>query len=583
MGWMDDLDGSGVCAPTEQNHLGMLRHEATQIYLAAHWADIYNGDARDATGAVLPGMERAKRLGAAGTPAVLEFGHTEFAALHGMHPLSGQNLMRDGLNLRHRHPLLWARIRSAQARVWQARKVAQACAHLDHEQARWVDAATAGYSDTLSWGRFEALVAAKVIEVDPAAEEARRRAAAAERFVRTGQCNEHGLKTLVAKAEAGDVIWFVAMADRIALILAAGGDTDSADVRRSKAIGILANPAQALQLLTDFEDQLAANRATARPPGSDDADRPDDGGNGDNGDNADRPDDGGNGDNGDEGDRPDDQQPEDEGDRPGDQQPEDDDPEVVGEGDVHPSENDADDPAPETHPCPTCSGEGAVTGDPAAFTKPVRVDPKKLLPPATLYIHLSQDSFTRDPNTGVARFEGYGPISVAQAREFLGTHCAVTIKPVIDIAGQVPVDAYEVPAAMGEALHLRNLADVFPFGTNMSRKKDKDHSVPYLSPDKGGPPGQTNMGNLGPLIRFHHRIRTHSRWRLKQPEPGLYLWRSPHGWIYLVDHAGTHNLGNTATAHALWDNAGRKNEPAVELTPADDIIEYEPAHENQIA
>lgn len=224
MDWMADLDGEAVCAPTAGNHRALLEREATQIYLAVHWADLYNGDARDATGRLLPGMERARRLGAAGTPRVLEFAHTEFAALQDMHPLTGQRLIRDGLNLRHRHPRLWARIRSGQVRVWAACKIAQQCAALDHDQALWVDAATAEYSDTLSFGRFQTLVAARIIEVDPDAEEARRRAAEAERFVRTGQCNAHGLKTLVAKAQAGDVIWFVAMADRIATILAANGD-----------------------------------------------------------------------------------------------------------------------------------------------------------------------------------------------------------------------------------------------------------------------------------------------------------------------------------------------------------------------
>jgi len=237
------------------------------------------------------------------------------------------------------------------------------------------------------------------------------------------------------------------------------------------------------------------------------------------------------------------------------------DPELVGEADVHPSRNDADDPTPARSPCGIC---------PAVFTR-VRIDPKKLLPPVTLYLHLSQDSFTRDATTGVARFEGVGPVTVAQAREFLGAHCAVTIAPVIDLADQVPVDAYEVPTVMAEALHLRNPADVFPYATNLGRRKDKDHTVPYLHPDNGGPPGQTHLGNLGPLTRFHHRIRTHSRWRLKQPHPGVYLWRTPHHRHYLVDHTGTHDLGTQATARAIWDTAGTP----LQLIPDDHTIEYE--------
>src|SRR6185503_817385 len=69
------------------------------------------------------------------------------------------------------------------------------------------------------------------------------------RFVSTGQSDEFGLKTLIVRANAGEVIFFVAMCDRIAQCLLADGDTDPVDVRRSKAVGILAQPALALALL----------------------------------------------------------------------------------------------------------------------------------------------------------------------------------------------------------------------------------------------------------------------------------------------------------------------------------------------
>ncbi|HEX6246482.1 MAG TPA: hypothetical protein VFZ64_01310, partial [Nocardioidaceae bacterium] len=105
-----------------------------------------------------------------------------------------------------------------------------------------------------------------------------------------------------------------------------------------------------------------------------------------------------------------------------------------------------------------------------------------------------------------------------------------------------PVDGYEVPARMREALHLRQPACSSPWGTNLSRRKDADHVVPYLPPDRGGPPGQTGMGNLAPLSRFPHRVKTHGRWRLRQPRPGVYEWRSPHGYWWRIDHRGTHPL-----------------------------------------
>src|SRR3954451_12649209 len=122
-------------------------------------------------------------------------------------------------------------------------------ADLTAAQARFVDEATTPYVDTLAWAAFTRLVEARIIEADPAAAEARRVAPALERFVATGRSSEFGLKTLIARANAGEVIYFMAMCDRIAQILALEGDPDPADVRRSKALAILANPARALAML----------------------------------------------------------------------------------------------------------------------------------------------------------------------------------------------------------------------------------------------------------------------------------------------------------------------------------------------
>jgi hypothetical protein len=69
-----------------------------------------------------------------------------------------------------------------------------------------------------------------------------------------------------------------------------------------------------------------------------------------------------------------------------------------------------------------------------------------------------------------------------------------------------------------------------------------DHTIPYLSPDKGGPPGQTGIGNLGPHVRRNHRRKTHAGWQVRQPEPGTWLWRSPTaGSTWSTPPAPTHS------------------------------------------
>jgi len=168
-----------------------------------------------------------------------------------------------------------------------------------------------------------------------------------------------------------------------------------------------------------------------------------------------------------------------------------------------------------------------------------------------VYVHLSEEAL--NAGTGVARVEDVGPVLLNRLHAILGDHCSISMKPVINLAaGHTPVDSYEIPASLREQILLRNPADVFPYAAAVSRSTDIDHTIPYLSPDKGGPPGQTRIGNLGPHTRYHHRIKTHGSWQVRQPEPGTWLWRSPHHRIYAVNATGTHPLGNAEFAQAIW-------------------------------
>ena len=74
------------------------------------------------------------------------------------------------------------------------------------------------------------------------------------------------MKTIVAKAAAGDAIWFLATVNRIAEILAVRGDTDPIGTRRARAVGILARPAEALRLLIEHQHEPAGEPNRAPPP-----------------------------------------------------------------------------------------------------------------------------------------------------------------------------------------------------------------------------------------------------------------------------------------------------------------------------
>jgi hypothetical protein len=193
----------------------------------------------------------------------LEFCVAEFGTRMETGHVSARVLMADALDLRHRHPELWQLIMTGGVPSWKARKVAQATRHLSRSSAMQVDAAVARVICGLSWARCETLLAAKIIEADPHAAEQQAKIWEAERFVRTGRINQAGLKLLIAKANAGDVILFMATLNRIAEILRLQGDIGSADVRRSTAIGILAQPVWAAQLALGLPQPTITHRRTA--------------------------------------------------------------------------------------------------------------------------------------------------------------------------------------------------------------------------------------------------------------------------------------------------------------------------------
>jgi hypothetical protein len=471
-----ELDAAGTLAAAEANEHALITAETRRLRIAAHWADIHPGDAvRESR---LPGGERPVQLGGDGTPTVAGFCPAELGCVLRISDGSASRLIADALDLRHRLRSIWAAALAGQVPAHQARHIAAATRHLTAAQAGWVDAQLAPSLGQVSWGRLQTLLDATIIEADPVGAEQRAALAAQERFVRLGRSSEHGLKMIIARATAGDAIWFKATIDRIADILTRQGDDDPIDVRRSKAIGILAQPAQALQLLCQHQD--------------DDWDGP-----------------------------------------------------------VEPA-----DPTEE----PGCEEAAATATDGAAHRSlqisPPPFHPDRARPRAIVYVHLSEEAL--GGGLGVARVEDVGPVLLNRLHALLGDHCTISLKPVIDLpAGHTPVDSYEIPARLREQLQLRYPADVFPYAAAVNRRIDLDHTIPYISPDRGGPPGQTRIGNLGPYLRRHHNHKTHGGWQVRQPEPGTWLWRSPRRRIYLVNANGTHPLGDTEFAQALWRAAAR--------------------------
>jgi hypothetical protein len=247
----------------EQNHAELKAAECRMLQLACTWADAHYLDS--GSDKYQPLIQRACAWGGEGTPEVSEYCAAELGALQGTGIGAARALIADALDLRYRLPRLWGRVLTGGVRAWQARRVAEQTRPLSWEACADVDHALSDFVGMMPWPRFAKILSATIMEADPAlvAERAERARSSQDVF---SFDSEDGLKTIVAKAAAGDAIWFVATVNRIADILAAQGDTDPVGARRARAVGILARPAEALQLLIEHQDKAASHPNPSSEP-----------------------------------------------------------------------------------------------------------------------------------------------------------------------------------------------------------------------------------------------------------------------------------------------------------------------------
>ena len=200
----------------EQNAVKERREEAEGLVLAAAWADAHD---RLTEGPFSPQVERSCFYGGKGTPMVAEFCAAEFASLQRLPYHQGRAMIADALDLRHRLPLLWRQTVAGEVQAWKAQKVAQATREL----------ATRGRGGG-GCGDLRAGGVAVVVTVrqDSGGGGVGGRSGVGGGAGRAGPdgpggvavaVSEDGLKTLIARLDAGDGMLFLAAVNRIADIL----------------------------------------------------------------------------------------------------------------------------------------------------------------------------------------------------------------------------------------------------------------------------------------------------------------------------------------------------------------------------
>jgi len=377
-----------------------------------------------------------------GLPAMRWDAPAAFAAANGMSTTAGKALIRDGLVLAHRAPGVWFAVTAGRLPVWRARKVAQALLGQEDDVCAYVDRKLVE--------RLETNGAIGPIVLERLVDEAMLRLHAEEReldkiealdrrhvTIDPASINHNGIGDMDARADWADLSKFDETLSAVAEALKhlPEHEHESLDVRRSIALGILADPLQAQALL---EGDLDAKPTRVR--------------------------------------------------------------ELVAS--LHLTE-------------PNLLGLDPVMTD---------VDQRARL-----------DQVIRD---WVGRHDI--ALTVGSIRHCGGRAGGCTTCPAeIDCADHPDrmKITYAPTVRDRKIVELATTTCAHPYCDRPARGCDCDHINPFESGGVTCP-----KCNLAPLCRHHHRLKTLAHWRYWKLDPTTYLWRDPHGLLYLRTRDGTRQL-----------------------------------------
>jgi hypothetical protein len=207
-------------------------------------------------------LEDSIPIAGPGAPQIEEFCVAEFAAALGMSTDAGRRYLGQAVELAHRLPPLARLVDTGDLPAWRARRIADATLSLSAPAASFVAATVAPVAHKVGPVTLDRLVEEARARFDP--EEAEQRAAdAAEARHATVHLSGAGVDGVVDVTASVDLPDAVDLEDVLragAARLAADGSSEPLDVRRAKALGMLARGE--LDLTGDGPGQSAAR---ARP------------------------------------------------------------------------------------------------------------------------------------------------------------------------------------------------------------------------------------------------------------------------------------------------------------------------------
>ena len=232
------------------------RAAAEQLAMALAWARLHPCPADEVPahwGEVDLHGEGVLPLAGEGAPWVAEFAPADLGAALGISVDAAKQLLGDALELAHRLPRLWALVQELRVPVWRARLIAQETRDLSLEAAAFADRLIAATPDRIGSVLATKLVQEARLYFDPDRAVADEEEALAKRGVWSRPGAAPATTEMWMTLDTPDAELFDQSLSRVASDLKELGDTDSLDVRRARAVGILADPQYALDLMSGRE------------------------------------------------------------------------------------------------------------------------------------------------------------------------------------------------------------------------------------------------------------------------------------------------------------------------------------------
>ena len=263
------VTATDLIAQVRETAAAVRAGEVELLVLATVWADAHPDPETDAENATDLRRASAEDLGLdpfdAGhdpdgpdprVPAVAWDAGAPFAAALGVSTAAGESMIHDALVLRHRLPRLWDRMMALEVPVWRARRIARAVSGKPDDVAADLDEALAPVAEKVGPATLDRLVAEALMRLYPEQVELARQEALEHRRVTLHEesLTETGIGSMSIDADWDDLTGFDGTLTQIAARLAEQDEAaervpDSLDVRRARAVGVLADPAAAAALL----------------------------------------------------------------------------------------------------------------------------------------------------------------------------------------------------------------------------------------------------------------------------------------------------------------------------------------------